>query len=211
MNLHKPTLLFLLCLISLLPFSSALAGPGAHGPNGEHLDSPHGGQAQRSAIPRLETFTETFELVAHLNADELSILIDRYDSNEPVLNGKLEVELKGIKAQASFHADHGDYAVTDAKLLQALAKPGKHALLFTISAGNDNDLLEATLDVSAHGHHPSEHAAGWHVLSSMRSTGLSLGAMAAIAVIAMFAVVGVVLMLVFFCKRRRNQLNRNPA
>ena len=202
MNLHKPTLNFLICLLSLLPLSAVLAGPGAHGPNGEHLDSPNGGQTQRSAVPRLETFTETFELVAHLNADELSIVIDRYDTNEPVLNGKLEVELNGIKAKASFHADHGDYAVTDAKLLQALAKPGKHTLLFTVSAGNDNDLLEATLNVSAHAPHPAEHAAGWPHLNGTRITGLVLSVLAVIVVIVMFAFLG---------KRRRNKLNRNPA
>ena len=78
------------------------------------------------------------------------ILIDGYETNEPVLNGNLEVEFNGIKATAKFHADHGDYVVDDANLLKALAKPGKHALLFTFSAGKDNDLLEGTLDVSAH-------------------------------------------------------------
>ena len=208
MNLHKPTLNFLICLICLLPFSAALAGPGAHGPNGEHLDSPNGGKTQRSAEPRFETFTETFELVGHLTADELSILIDRYDTNEPVLNGTLEVELKGIKAKASFHADHGDYAVTDTKLLQALAKPGKHALLFTIAAGNDNDLLEATLDVSAHENNPADHNATGHHSNSARLISLEPIAM---TVIAAMAVILVLLIITMVGKRRRNKLNRKPA
>ena len=167
MNLHKITPIFLIslaALLCLLPLSQVQAGPGAHGPNGEHLDSPQGSQSHTASVPRFETFTETFELVGQIHPDELSILIDRYDSNEPVLNGQLEVELNGIKAKARFHADHGDYAVTDARLLQALAKPGKHALLFTVSAGTENDLLEATLEVSAHeAPHVNDHARwqGW--------------------------------------------------
>lgn len=141
--------------------SAAVAGPGAHGPNGEHLDAP-GGHAHTDAGPRIETFTETFELVGHLQGDELSILIDRYATNEPVLDGKLEVELNGLKAPAKFHADHGDYAVDDAKFLEALAKTGKHSLVFTLAAGEETDLLEGTMEVKAehagHGHsHEGEH------------------------------------------------------
>jgi hypothetical protein len=149
-------------LISLLAMSSAIAAPGAHGPNGEHLDAP-GGHVHADAGPRMETFTESFELVGRLQGGELSVLIDRYETNEPVLNGNLEVEFNGMKAIARFHADHGDYAVSDENFLKALAKPGKHALLFTLNAGKDNDLLEGTLEVtaaeSAHGHsHENGHS-----------------------------------------------------
>lgn len=141
--------------------SIAMAAPGAHGPNGEHLDAP-GSHAHTDAGPRIETFTESFELVGHLQGEELSILIDRYDTNEPVLNGKLEVEFNGLKAPAKFHADHGDYAVDDAKFLKALGKPGTHSLVFTLAAGDESDLLEGTMEVKAedagHGHsHADSH------------------------------------------------------
>lgn len=142
MNLLKILLFYIVAM------SAAFAAPGAHGPNGEHLDAP-AGQAGSDARPRIETFTETFELVGHLTADELSIVIDRYETNEPVVNGRLEVEFNGLKAPAKFHADYGDYAFNDKQLLEALAKPGKHALIFTLTAGNDSDLLEGTLDVKA--------------------------------------------------------------
>jgi hypothetical protein len=135
-------------LIYLITATAALAAPGAHGPNGEHLDGA-GGQVHSDAGPRIETFTEAFELVGRLQGGELSILIDRYETNEPVLNGKLEVEFNGLKAPAKFHADLGDYSFDDARLLQALAKPGKHQLLFTLTAGDENDLLEGTLVVAA--------------------------------------------------------------
>lgn len=143
----------------ILTMSYALAGPGAHGPNGEHLDTP-GGQAHVDATPRIETATESFELVGRLYESELSVLIDRYETNEPVLDGKLEVELNGVKAPATFRGDHGDYSVTDAAFLKALSTPGKHALVFTLAAADESDLLEGTLEVRAadravaHSHFP---------------------------------------------------------
>jgi hypothetical protein len=133
----------------LVSASMAIAGPGAHGPNGEHLDSADSHVNAEGGGPRLETFSETFELVGRLEGGELSIMIDRYDSNQPVLNGKVEVEAGGLKASARFHPDHGDYAVEDERFLKALAQPGKHALLFTISDGQDSDLLEGVLEVGA--------------------------------------------------------------
>ena len=143
-------------LLALSVSSGALASPGAHGPNGEHLDGAVA-TAGGAAFPRIETFTESFELVGQLSGSELSIMIDRYETNEPVLNGTLEVEYKGLKAPAKFHADMGDYAIDDPKLLAVLSKPGKHPLLFTLIAGDESDLLEGTLTVSAphaveHGH-----------------------------------------------------------
>jgi hypothetical protein len=122
----------------------SIAAPGAHGPNGEHLDVPTT-MRPVSALPRIEAKSEAFELVAELRASELAIVIDRYESNEPVLNAKLEVETGTLKAVAAFRAEQGDYAVTDEALLAALAAPGEHGLVFTLVAGPDSDLLDGTL------------------------------------------------------------------
>jgi hypothetical protein len=54
----------------------------------------------------------------------------------------------GLRAAATLHADQGDYSVTDEKLLAVLARPGEHALLFTIVTPQDSDLLDATLRVA---------------------------------------------------------------
>jgi hypothetical protein len=152
---------FLAPFIFLLTLTAgALASPGAHGPNGEHLD----GQVSTGAsgtTPRVETFSEAFELVGQLSGGEFSVMIDRYDTNEPVLNGKLEVQYKGLKAQAKFHADMGDYAIDDEKFLKALSAPGKHALLFTFIAGEESDLLEGTLVVSKLESDTHHHSATW--------------------------------------------------
>jgi hypothetical protein len=145
-----------LLFAAMFVMSSAFASPGAHGPNGEHLDGQASTTASTASVPRIETFTEAFELLGHLSGGELSIMIDRYETNEPVLNGALEVQYKDLKAKAKFHADLGDYAVDDPKFLAAIAKPGTHALLFTLVAGEESDLLEGTLTVAAaaddHGH-----------------------------------------------------------
>lgn len=142
--------LLALALTAVLVCSNApvLAAPGAHGPNGEHLDSPSTMRAA-SVLPRVEAKSETFELVAELRASELTILVDRYESNEPVLGAQLEVESGPLKAVAAFRAEQGDYVVTDAPMLKALAAPGEHGLVFTLVAGKDSDLLEGTLVATA--------------------------------------------------------------
>lgn len=169
------------CLsVFLLGTSAAMASPGAHGPNGEHLDAAGAAQAQGMSVPRVETYTKSFELVGQVQGGELSILVDRYDTNEPVLNGKLEVAAHGLKAPAKFHADHGDYSVDDAPFLKALAAPGKHALVFTLAAGNESDVLEGVLEVRpadrSH-HHPDDRArlpTSWIVAGGLLALALTV-------------------------------------
>jgi hypothetical protein len=142
---HRPCVTLAAALTLLLTLNTvALAAPGAHGPNGEHLDAPTTTYAA-SALPRLEAKSEAFELVAELRATELVIVVDRYETNEPVLGAKLEVESGGVKAVAAFRPEQGDYAATDAALLKALAAPGEHGLVFTLVAGTESDLLDGTL------------------------------------------------------------------
>ena len=135
-----------LSALAFLPLMSpsVIAAPGAHGPNGEHLDAP-ASAGLASQRPRVTAQSDLFELVAELHEGELSIMIDRFDSNEPLLAAQVEVESGGIKAKAAFHDDLGDYAMDDEKLLAILKKPGEHALVFTVVAGNSSDLLDGVL------------------------------------------------------------------
>jgi hypothetical protein len=159
----------LTAVLLLVTLTSAIAAPGAHGPNGEHLDGPTTMHAT-SALPRVEAHSEAFELVAELRAGEFAIVVDRYESNEPVLGAKLEVERGALTAVAAFRAEQGDYVVTDAAMLKALATPGEHGLVFTLLAGKDSDLLDATLVTAGHAaataraanddHGPEEHGHG---------------------------------------------------
>lgn len=159
---YRLVLAFVLPLVLLLS-ASAVAAPGAHGPNGEHLDGPTQTASAGSTAPRMEAKSEAFELVARLQDDELSMLINRFETNEPVLDAKVEVESGSVKAVAKFHSDHGDYAIDDPSFLKALKAPGAHALVITVLAGADADLLEGTLNTegAAAGHsHDDEHGHG---------------------------------------------------
>lgn len=168
---HAQHLLAATAMKLLLTLSAtALAAPGAHGPNGEHLDAPTAA-VMASTFPRLEAKSDMFELVATLQAGELSVLIDRFETNEPVLGATLEVESAGVKAKATFHADLGDYAFDDPKLLALLRSPGEHGLVFTLVAGKESDLLDGTLVTGTgstpaasgdHGHHHGDQGHGDH-------------------------------------------------
>lgn len=137
------------------------AGPGAHGPNGEHLDAAQtGSNGARQASPRIEAKSDLFELVGTLTSGELSILIDRFATNEPVLQARVELESGGVKAQAKFHVDMGDYSVDDPAMLKKLATPGEHALVITVLAEKDSDLLDAVLRVAAPPADPG-HGSRW--------------------------------------------------
>jgi hypothetical protein len=181
----RPLVLAASLALVALPMQAA---PGAHGPDGEHLDQP-GAVRGVSSLPRLEAKSEAFELVAELRANEFVILIDRYDTNEPVLGAKVEVESGAAKAAAAFRGEHGDYVVTDAALLKKLAAPGEHGLVFTLAAGKENDLLDGTLIMravaraagaaGAHGHDHGDHGHD-HDIERAAWTGAGLAALAAI-------------------------------
>lgn len=188
-------------LALLLATRPAVAGPGAHGPNGEHLDAPTTMQSGPRP-PRVEAHTEAFELVAELRAAELAVVVDRYETNEPVLGARLEVESGGVKALAAFRVEQGDYAVTDAALLKALAAQGEHGLVFTLVAGGESDLLDGTLvtiaalDAPAHRHDDPE---GSHGHAEDRAHGLERAAWIGAAIAALGLLAGVA-----WWRRRRN-------
>ncbi|MBX9872581.1 MAG: hypothetical protein K2X75_11330 [Burkholderiaceae bacterium] len=127
-----------------------------------HGGEDHGDTAlavNATGLPRVEAHTDLFELVGQLDGQGLSLLIDRYDSNAPVLGAKVAVESGGIEAAATFRPEYGDYAVTDERLLALLRQGQEHALVFTVTLGNDSDLLDGTLrrpQAAA----PAEHATG---------------------------------------------------
>lgn len=136
----------------------ALASPGAHGPNGEHLDAAPTAGATSSA-PRFEAKSEDYELVGRLQGGEFSMFINRFATNEPVDQAKVEVELGQLKASAPYQSEQGAYAVTDKEFLAELSKKGTHALVVTILDSDGSDLLDGTLAVAnAAAQHDSAHS-----------------------------------------------------
>jgi hypothetical protein len=134
-------------LIALMP-ALTWAGPGVHGPNGEHLDSPKTDNPMQAGL-RIEANSDIFELVGTLSGGELSIFIDRFVTNEPLLHAQVEVESGALKAQAKFRAEIGDYKIDDPAMLQKLSTPGEHPLVISVIAGKESDLLDAVLRVPA--------------------------------------------------------------
>lgn len=172
-NIAQSLLPWGISALMALSAPTSQAGPGAHGPNGEHLDAPAAAVSGK-ASPRIEAKSDLFELVGTLAGGELSLLIDRFATNEPLLKADVEVESGGLKAKAKFHADIGDFSVDDPALLKKLSTPGEHALVITVLAGADTDLLDGVLRVTeavsdaGHGHahgeaeeHGHEHGIRW--------------------------------------------------
>ena len=106
-----------------------------------------------TVAPRMETRSEAFELVAILDGGKLTLYLDRFATNEPVPNAKIEIEGGAFKAVAQAIGDGAYTAPAD-----ALARPGQYPLVFTVQAEDASDLLNGTLTVpqpagqSAHGH-----------------------------------------------------------
>lgn len=184
-------------LLSALALAAALFSPAApaHGPDGDHQHGPAASAAPSTGRPRIEASSEQFELVATLDGGRLSMLVDRFATNEPVLNAQVEVESGGRKARAAFHADTGDYMVTDEALLKLLGTPGQHALVITLIHGNESDLLDASLQVTAeqlraaaeaaHDHADADHPGHEHSSASRRLwTGVAVAAAVLVAIAA---------------------------
>ena len=153
-HLKRSLLAVALCALAL----GSHAAPGAHGPDGEHLDAPPGAAAGgAAALPRFEAQSELFEVVGRLQSEGLSLYLNQFESSEPVLQAQVLVEAGALQATAVFRPEQGDYLLDDAALLQALRQPGQHALVLTVIAGAQSDLLEGSLSVAAarvggHGH-----------------------------------------------------------
>jgi cobalt-zinc-cadmium efflux system membrane fusion protein len=144
-----------LCTLSLFAVATLLTMPAVAGPGHDHGDEP--AQATGTASPRMSSHSDLFELVAIAEKVGLVIYLDRFASNEPVTQAKIEVESGAIKAIAEPQAD-GTYLVkTD-----LVAKPGSIPLSFTVIDGKDTDLLAGDLVIpDAHADHAHDQHDGW--------------------------------------------------
>jgi len=145
------------CALAWLSLAAPTHLAWAHGPDGDHdhaaAPTKPSVTAPVTAPVATEARSQTFELVASLDGGELSVLIDRFDTNEPVLGATLRVSSGGVQAAGTFHADHGDYAFTDEKLLTRLSQPGPHELVFTVTQGEVSESVKAALQGPDEGHH----------------------------------------------------------
>lgn len=126
--------------VAVVLFSVAFS---AFGHGGEDHGAPPPPVAQ-AVEPRTAAATEEFEVVTSLEGQKLVVYVDRFASNEPVAQAKVEIEGAGLKGVASETAP-GTYVLDVTTPLP----PAKHPLTISIEADDSVDLLSATLDTSA--------------------------------------------------------------
>ncbi len=115
----------------------------------------HGAEAPTASAvtsPRISSHSDLFELVGVVENSEMKIYLDRYASNEPVTDAKIEVEAGAAKGAAIPQAD-GSYSFKH----EVLGQPGTLAMSFVVAAGKDTDLLAGDL-VIADPHAEDDHA-----------------------------------------------------
>jgi hypothetical protein len=157
-------------LLPVLAVLLALAAPAIAHPGHDEEAPP-----VAAALPRTEAHGESFEVVAVLGpGGVLTIWLDRWSDNAP-LDGAVALTIDGQEIAAErqgiglFVARH-----------PALAQPGRRDIVFTLTAGEEMDLLTATLEVPAP---PAAPAAAAGVLALLRDTPVQLGIGAALLLV----------------------------
>lgn len=121
----------------------ALAGPAVAHEGHDHAEEAPALPLAAGAA-RTSASSDLYELVAVAEGESLRLYLDRWADNSPISKARIEVESGSWKALATPAAD-GSYLVA----APPLTRPGRHDLLFTISHGDEGDLLQSTLEVSA--------------------------------------------------------------
>ena len=109
-----------------------------------HEGHVHGNEAPPPSVqtaPRATAASPLFELVAVANGTGLTVYLDRFDTNAPVIGATLDVETPAGPVSA---VQDGDVYLLEAPWA---ANPGTYELLFTVAAETDIDFLTATLTI----------------------------------------------------------------
>jgi len=140
-----------------------------HRPAAAHEGHDHGARPEpvAAALPRAEAHSDLFEVVAILQpGGALIVTLDRYADNSP-LDGAITLTLDGEEVAAErqgvglFVARH-----------PLLERPGRLDLVFTVTAGEEMDLLAATLDVPGP---PAASGTRAEALAFLRDSAVQIG------------------------------------
>lgn len=150
------------------------AGAGA----GDDHGHDHGpAAATGEASPRFEAHSDLFELVGVAEKGQLTVYLDRYATNEPIVGARIEYESGTRKGVAAAQPD-GTYAIR----FESLDRPGQFPFSFTVSAGSDTDLLAGDLviaDANAGAEAPTRTWRWWLGIGAAGLAALALLAFAA--------------------------------
>ncbi|HQC29914.1 MAG TPA: hypothetical protein PK342_11060 [Methylotenera sp.] len=154
-----------------------------------HGDEDHGAAPTTVAVggaPRIVVNSDLFELVGVVEAGAMTLYLDRYIDNSPVTDAKIEVEVGSEKGVATANPN-GTYHF----LAKAFAKPSEIPITFTISAGNDTDLLAGDLVVA------DDHADETNDVATPFANKWLIGGLTVLAILVLIAV--------FVIRQRRHQ------
>lgn len=139
--LRRFTAGLLLCLASGVSVADDGHGHGEAAPT-----------AGGTASPRMAAHSDLFELVGVVDNGQMTVYLDRYATNEPVVGAGIEYESGSNKGVAQPQPD-GTYLIK----FDALAKTGELPFSFTVTAGADTDLLAGELHLEdVHAEEPEE-------------------------------------------------------
>ena len=93
--------------------------------------------------PRIEAQSDLFEIVGVVRDGVMTIFVDRYATNEPVVDAKIDIDAGPVKGSAQANPE-GTYTFKHA----ALTQPGQLPVTFTIVAGGESDLLAGELVIA---------------------------------------------------------------
>jgi cobalt-zinc-cadmium efflux system membrane fusion protein len=125
----------------------SFAGPGHSGDEGHAHDTPASGSVQS---PRIIATSETFQLVGILKGGQVTFYLDRDADNAPVIDAVIEVTSGDTTVIAEKQPD-GTFSVQ----ADGLVKPGENEMQFSITAGDQSDLLGGVLIVPSIAHDES--------------------------------------------------------
>ena len=96
--------------------------------------------------PRIAVESEDFELVGVAKGEQLTIYLDRFADDQPVVGATIEVDAgDGQTVTATAAGDDGVYTAA----APWVAQPGRHDLVFTVRSDQGADLLAGTLGIPA--------------------------------------------------------------
>ena len=147
---------------------SALAGPGHdHGPAEPVEAGP--------SSPRLVAVSETYELVAILKDQELTVYLDRVKDTSPVVSAVIQMDVNGKTLVAQSQTD-GTYKIKTS----SLSKAGTHEVIITIVDGQNTDLLVGSIKIPEENHNHSNEEGASLIVSHSLLTWLMLASIVGI-------------------------------
>lgn len=133
-----------LCHIFVLVTAIILLAPSSQ-PVPAHEGHDHKGSAKPiivPALPRAEISSDAFELVAIANAGEIVIYLDRFATNEPVLDAEVVVETPQGSVEAKLASD-GTYRLA----APWIGSSGRYDLIATVTKVGEADVLAFALEI----------------------------------------------------------------